>query len=284
MDTKMLRAWVVLGGLAAVRCGDNSNVLAMFEDGGGAGTAATSSTVGSGTTTSTGAGGSTGAAGSTASTTTGAAGSTASTTTGAAGSVGTGGSGGASPFPCVDPKPTTNPPSGYVSCANQMLHRAEKKQCPEIIPRPAMGADGGAATSPPGPPPPCRSDAECVAKPHGHCEYLSGNTSGGGYVCEYGCVKDDECGAGQICLCGSPTGKCVSTSGCTVDSDCGGGLLCVGYYQDCFQTRFACQSPADMCGGDTDCPNMPGCNGHCACKKNGTQAACGGICVASASP
>ena len=179
----------------------------------------------------------------------------------------TGGSGGAPLFAYNNPKDLTNPPSGYVSCANRMIHRAEKKQCPESIGRPQFLSDAGAD---------CHKDSDCVDKPHGHCEQWA-SLIGSGTRCEYGCVTDAECGAGQICLCGNPTGRCVAATGCTVDSDCGGVSSASGTTNPCDKTRFACQTPADACGGDLDCPST-GCP-ECACQKNGTKAVCLSKCV-----
>ncbi len=127
-----------------------------------------------------------------------------------------------------------------------MVHRPEKRQCPETIPRAGFSIDAGAD---------CHRDADCTAKPHGHCEWWS-SLIGSGTRCEYGCVNDAECGAGQICLCGAVTGTCTGTTDCTQDADCG-GLMCVGYYEACEQTRFSCQSLDDTCGGFLDCQSSP---------------------------
>jgi hypothetical protein len=145
-----------------------------------------------------------------------------------------------------------------------MIHRAQKLDCPQAIPRAAVQQDAGAG---------CHADADCTEKPHGYCEYWS-NLAGSGYRCAYGCLRDDECGAGQICLCGYLTGYCVD-AGCTVDADCGGALLCVGYYDRCHDNgRFECQSPADQCGGELDCRVPGACSGTCECSKNGGVASC----------
>jgi hypothetical protein len=152
-----------------------------------------------------------------------------------------------------------------------MVHRPEKRQCPETIPRTGFSIDAGAD---------CHRDADCTAKPHGHCEWWS-SLIGSGTRCEYGCVNDAECGAGQICLCGAVTGACTGTTDCTEDADCGNGLLCVGYYEACDQTRFACQSIDDTCGGFLDCQSTPSCPECNVCTHNGTKAQCAMRCVAS---
>jgi hypothetical protein len=155
---------------------------------------------------------------------------------------GTGNAGAANNFPCESPKEYS---AGYEQCDNGSLHRREIKECPSKLPRPS-----DAKIVPPveGQ---CTSDADCADMPHGYC------SSGGqlpGTFCAYGCVKDSECGAGNICLCGDPVGRCVSAS-CTSDQDCGAGLRCQSYDQShgCDILRFSCQSPQDECGGDADC-------------------------------
>jgi len=244
MESRILAACFFAMALAAVSCGNNSDVVGFFADGGPAGS--------------------------------GAAGSGAAGAPGSGGTTGVGGSGGAggsvNPFPCNGPAELTSPPSGYVMCTSGMIHRPEKRQCPETIPR-ASTIDAGAD---------CHRDADCTAKPHGHCEWLSGLTQTSGTICVYGCVRDEECAAGQICLCGEVTGTCVGSANCVTDSDCGGSLLCAGYYEVCEQTRFACQSPEDTCGGSGDCQSTPSCPGCNACIKTGTKASCAMRCVAIA--
>jgi hypothetical protein len=251
-------------GLLALRCGDNSNVVGnLFSDGGPTGAGGfVDTSVGPGPTTT----------GATAGSGTGGSGGSG----GSSGSGGSGGSGGSStgnPFPCTEPMEVTSPPSGYVRCANGMVHRPEKRQCPESLPRSRVLTDAGSA--------PCRRDADCQAKPHGHCEYWNG-LAGSGYACEYGCVNDAECAAGEICLCGDPTGTCVAAGGCTTDADCGGTLLCVGFTEGCMTTRFACQSFDDTCGSEFDCAGKAVCVGSgCVCTKQGTKASCTPRCVAA---
>jgi hypothetical protein len=265
-----LGAWFFVAGLAAIGCGDNSNVVGnLFPDGGRGGTGGSFVDTSVGGSTGATTGGSGGSAG------TGSSGGSAGTggnagTGGSGGSTGAGGSQVENPFPCLNPMPLTTPPGGYVRCSNGMVHRPEKMQCPESIPRSQVLNDGGA---------PCSKDSDCQAQPHGYCQYWSG-LAGSGYACVYGCVKDDECAAGQICLCGTLTGSCVSTGGCTVDADCGGALMCVGYYEICERTRFACQSLEDRCGGSLDCAGT-NCAGGCDCQKSGTKASCMPRCVAT---
>jgi hypothetical protein len=233
--------------VALAGCGDNGNIIASTPEDGGMGGGGGATGSGGGITT----GGAPGLGGSVA-------------TGGAVGSGGgTGTGGGASA--CADPKDLTSPPSGFVSCANRMIHRAEKLDCPQAIPRADVQTDAGAG---------CQKDADCTDKPHGYCNYWS-TFAGSGYACQYGCARDEECGTGQICMCGSLSGHCVA-AGCSVDADCG-GLLCVGYYDACQDNgRFACQSPDDQCVGELDCRGSS--CGVCECSKNGAAASCTARC------
>jgi hypothetical protein len=100
----------------------------------------------------------------------------------------------------------------------------------------------------------CTSDLDCADEPHGYC---SSSIDSEAKRCLYGCVRDSECGANQICLCGDPVGRCVEAS-CTVDANCGAGFRCQSY--DASQggglTAFACQTEHDLCGGDADCTGL----------------------------
>jgi hypothetical protein len=151
-------------------------------------------------------------------------------------------------FPCV----ASDAGSGFVSCDNLLVHRATKEQCPSFVPRESNSQDGGAgddanstddgaASNTP-----CSHDADCTAEAHGHCD-----SSG---ACRYGCVRDEECATGQICLCGYPVGQCVNAT-CSVDSDCAPGFNCASYavVPGCGEIAFACQAPGDGCASDIHC-------------------------------
>jgi hypothetical protein len=81
-------------------------------------------------------------------------------------------------------------------------------------------------------------------------------------ICEYGCVNDDECGAGQVCFCDNPVGRCVSAS-CATDADCPGSV-CVGTMNaaPCGGTsvQLACAQVADECLSESDCVGDGQCN------------------------
>ena len=163
-------------------------------------------------------------------------------TAGAQGIAGARGIAGASSghFPCTNPVDLGN---GFVQC-DAFKHRQKQQTCPSQLPRP----DKIVAFSMMGT---CAYDAECKDKPHGWCS-LGGQIDATG--CAYGCVNDSECGAGQICECGDPIGRCVQAQ-CVSDADCASGFLCKAYDASggCGQTTYTCQTAADTCGGDSDC-------------------------------
>jgi hypothetical protein len=96
----------------------------------------------------------------------------------------------------------------------------------------------------------CEFDAECSALPHGHCAPREG---GQVRICVPGCVTDQDCDPGRICACDDPVGRCVPAT-CTSRADCTPGFECASYTTGpgCFATGFACQTPADGCGGEAD--------------------------------
>ena len=159
-------------------------------------------------------------------------------------------------IPCEGPTPESGHDHGYVQCEGAWSHRPEVAECPDMLPTAgscAADPDGNAD---------CVVDADCKAAPHGHC----GSDPLGGCVCSYGCVRDDECEAGEICVCGEVIGSCAPAS-CTADADCEGGL-CASYDEECGPSGFACQSRDDDCASSDDCPSGQSCfwvAGHRAC-------------------
>lgn len=159
-------------------------------------------------------------------------------------------------LPCRNPAPLLGPggeSTGYVTCDGSTIHRAAKLACANPLPRAAAcdsgyPPDAGYST--------CTYDSDCTAGPHGYCEL--GPFGYPGCQCNYGCVQDADCAAGQICLCGNPVGQCVSAT-CTVDQDCGQGL-CLSYQAmpGCPSLGFSCQAQGDTCASDSDCACMAG--------------------------
>jgi hypothetical protein len=161
-------------------------------------------------------------------------------------------------------------PTGFVDCEGGSSYRAEKRDCPSLAPRADVTCtpgfiipDGGYAG--------CKTDADCIDKPNGVCsvpaDSLLANCS-----CGYGCIRDEDCGAGKICFCGNPVGYCVSATNCATQSDCADGFSCMTYVTNpgCGGTAFACQTPADNCVNDADCALGSMCalvNGSHQCQK-----------------
>lgn len=143
--------------------------------------------------------------------------------------------------------------TGYEQCSGGSLRRRAVVTCPSLLPRSANGAcaleasvpDAGGF---------CRSDQDCKDRPYGHCEDQSGSGGPSECACEYGCERDGDCTAGQICVCADPVGHCESAS-CTSGAGCG-GCDCIDSADNpgCPGKSFSCQTPADECTSDTDCP------------------------------
>lgn len=179
---------------------------------------------------------------------------------------GAGGVPGASEHGCT--KPVLNPLSGLVSCAEGYEHRPSAVAC-------AL-SDGGASTGGPaggaggaeggteggsGQLPRVRGDvscfhneAACDAFELGYCEDDSGG-GGNPAVCFSGCIDDQDCGDGFVCICDgpSPTGGKCHRSDCTTDADCDDGFLCASYSVACGYAGFSCQRATDECTKDDDC-------------------------------
>ena len=157
-------------------------------------------------------------------------------------------------------------PTGFAYC-DGILHREQKKNCLNLLPRAQMPHTVG-----PGVMEQCKSDADCTAQPHGYCGFSSGFI-GSYWSCAYGCLTDQDCGAGSVCECGDPVGTCYAAT-CTTDADCGPGKLCAAGSGDFSAAgscalRFVCQTAADMCQRRTDCkPNGPN-SEYCAVTSSG---------------
>ncbi|MGC4094199.1 MAG: ferritin-like domain-containing protein [Polyangiaceae bacterium] len=183
-------------------------------------------------------------------------------TKGSGGSAASGGmkAGGGStgvPFPCLNPTPVTTDPTGtFIQCQGGWKHREIKATCPSKLPRPTVLPPSNYPSSDE-----CHTDADCVARPNGHCEnpgsgLLAPPTNG----CYYGCTSDADCDAtAPICECGPNIGTCVAAT-CTTDADCG-TLKCASYTANpgCDIPSYACQLATDQCAGDGDCPSGQTC-------------------------
>ncbi|HVU00956.1 MAG TPA: hypothetical protein VHE30_04360 [Polyangiaceae bacterium] len=165
-------------------------------------------------------------------------------------------------------------PTGLVNCNGAdgrpaAAHRKEAIDCPSKLPRATKcGADpvGDAA-----PTAPCRTDQDCTAKPIGYC---TANAKSASCYCDYGCVKDSDCGDGYLCQCGDPVGTCVHAT-CHTDADCGGSLLCLRSLDENCNFVYSCQKPTDPCTVSSDCPALtPACQVVNGERKCGTTTAC----------
>lgn len=188
-------------------------------------------------------------------------------TTSTGGQTGGVGGSGSTPEPTSTPSTCQNASplgGGWLQCGNGMLHRATIGTCPSSLPRPdpvsippgyAGSADAGVGAYPAQLS--CRQDSDCTAKAYGHCDWLHGQVSGS--YCNYGCVVDADCGAGQVCVCGSPVGQCAPAL-CATDADCA-GQLCGDYVSSpgCGGMAFACQTETDECAAGSDCTEHPYC-------------------------
>jgi hypothetical protein len=167
-------------------------------------------------------------------------------------------------YPCINPTPVLvqGTDTGFVQCDSGFVHRAVVHACPSSLPRAGVCGQPSPFPGPDGGPAGCTTDSACTAQPNGFCSQFdpTGGFPVGGCTCYYGCKTDADCGAGQMCLCGDPVGVCVPAS-CKSDADCGPGLLCTmsAPLGTCPSAPpFACQSPADSCGGSKDCPQTSG--------------------------
>jgi hypothetical protein len=168
-----------------------------------------------------------------------------------------GGAGGTSnTSSCVNPRPVIGidgRETGFVTCEAGFIHRPEVRECPSIVPRPDPVA-------PPqlDPPSACTRDQDCAHMIHGHCVAGQGYRASSVYgYCVTGCVRDQDCESGMVCVCGNPVGQCQSAT-CTTDADCGAGRLCTSAETlSCdgapYLGEFACQMPGDACRGRADC-------------------------------
>ncbi|HVU01169.1 MAG TPA: ferritin-like domain-containing protein [Polyangiaceae bacterium] len=178
-------------------------------------------------------------------------------------------SGGASG--CLNPTPLPggnpgDPSGGFVQCEGGKVHRPQTARCwehidPEAGPQIPDLPDGSVSVG-------CTYNKDCAEQPHGYCgaNYMPwGGPGPATYACAYGCVDDSECGAGQICLCGEPVGRCVEAR-CHVDGDCDNGYSCEEHYVPSGCGSAPVFSCGPLCVTNEDCPpysNYCGADGNC---------------------
>jgi hypothetical protein len=179
---------------------------------------------------------------------------------GGASTGGSGGSGGAAT-------------GGGGTVAPGIVHRAAPAECTTSVPRPdsqiPAGWDAGSGSFA------CELDADCTERAHGYCLFQQDAGFGdfARTTCSYGCASDADCSAGRVCDCGGVANRCV-LAGCITDADCGAGALCLrtDFNDGCgARIQYRCQTAADTCAQDADCPAGEGCafldtEGHHACQ------------------
>ena len=167
--------------------------------------------------------------------------------------------------------------TGFATCKSGLLFREEAQVCPSLLPRPdhfvsrlAGSLQGWSHLRDRPDPDKCHRDSDCTLRPHGHCiEPLPS----GFMMCSYGCVRDDECKADELCRCEAPVGRCVPAT-CRDSGECGLLAVCAETAPEpgCwFSNGFACQTERDECAVDADCPDSS-CgweNGHRTCVSGG---------------
>lgn len=139
--------------------------------------------------------------------------------------------------------------SGFAVCQDGRVHRPAPAACPFQMPDDMVLPTIPAVAS--GVPGACRRNADCGAKPNGYC---AAEGQLGIHTCHYGCTGDSDCGAGALCMCDVPAGRCLPAS-CRSDQDCPVGRLCTRHLalRDHGYGAFACDSERDECNIDDDC-------------------------------
>lgn len=142
-------------------------------------------------------------------------------------------------------------PTGYETCMpDDSVVRTGSVTCTDPTP-PSQGSTCSAGYGE------CASDDDCTAAPYGACGYIVDVTAA--CRCEYGCMTDADCGAGQVCMCAPlhDGTRCVDAD-CSTDADCDPGYRCtlsLGVGLDLRWPSVRCHSAADECQSDADCPD-----------------------------
>jgi hypothetical protein len=160
-------------------------------------------------------------------------------------------------YPCENPTPQEidGEDVGIAECDNGVIARVAAKSC-RIIARPDYECPRTDAERVS----PCRTDADCSDILHGRCNagpYFGPTPC----VCERGCAEDSDCQPDQVCECGSGVGQCVPAN-CRTSADCANGECARYTYKQCIDGEaligYACQTPADTCATNDECPDETG--------------------------
>lgn len=145
---------------------------------------------------------------------------------------------------------------GLVQCEDGVVHRQAAVACQSALPRDVKYEKGEFFR--------CTSDADCVERAHGYCQkYPPGQIGEESSGCNYGCVADSDCAAGQLCECGDPVGTCVAAPDCTTTADCAADSRCARYQYSsgCGDSvGYACLSDKDQCMINGQCAAGMTCN------------------------
>lgn len=176
--------------------------------------------------------------------------------------------GGPSLFKCENGVPWSEnggPSGGAERCDSGMIHRPAVGQCTGGPPWPTGGVPDpyplsfGTIAFGDG----CRKDSECVAMPHGYCQFIG--RSGPELSesnCTYACASDADCDAGFVCSCGETVGTCVPAE-CATDADCNGKpcilLPSVAICGQPAHPRYACGRADQQCATDAHCAGSGRC-------------------------
>lgn len=138
--------------------------------------------------------------------------------------------------------------TGLLSCESGLVHRPAVVACEPQPHEVVVAAED--------PEPVCTADTDCTEQPYGYCDNVGVGGLAAQMGCLYGCLTDQDCGEGAVCVCGVPYGECRSAE-CTSDSDCAGDTLCAEVDRTepvCGRlTAFTCQTPEDECATSSDC-------------------------------
>jgi hypothetical protein len=163
---------------------------------------------------------------------------------------GTGGQGGGASFSCDGDQAQSVAgvaDTGFATCANGTFHRRAIATCGSGVPRNTQCEKQGSDLGPK-----CTTDSDCPA-PYGHCDRTLQFTYIYQCECATGCIQDSDCGAGQICECGDPVGRCIEAE-CRSDADCGGKaceLLRAGMCG--LAEQYRCATAQDECSSSQQC-------------------------------
>jgi hypothetical protein len=137
-------------------------------------------------------------------------------------------------------------PTGLEGCPSDTVHRVDALAC-EANP----GGDPCGATF--------SWEEVCIDASGRSCVAYFNETES---LCFAGCVTDDDCDAGEACICRSPDlddwSRCVPAT-CRTDADCDGRPCAVDFDVCNRPAGLHCESALDDCAARADCPHGDPC-------------------------